>query len=113
MKKIILNCIGILFFTLLLASCGGKYIDGTYTGSSMAGMHGEFALEMTVENGKIADIHATVNNETEGLGTKVVDQIFEKVLKTQGGEVDAVSGASKTSAAVIEAIAEAVGKAAK
>ena len=100
-----------LLAVFILTGCGSKYTDGTYTGSSMAGMHGEFAVEITVHKGKITQLKSVVNNETEGIGTKVVDQLFAQVLKEQNHELDAVSGASKTSAAVIEAVTEALRKA--
>ncbi len=98
---------------LVLTGCGTKYVDGTYTGSSNAGMHGEFAVEMTVEGGKITDIIATVNNETPGIGTDVVDRLLPEVIKKQSADIDAVSGASKTSAAVIDAVGKAIEQAAK
>ncbi len=111
-KKSIVGLI-VLTLTLFLTGCGTPYADGVYTGTSMAGMHGEFAVEITVEKGKISKIEAPVNNETEGIGKKVVDQLFAQVLEKQSAEIDAVSGASKTSAAVLEAVTKALEKAGK
>ncbi len=98
---------------LLLTGCGAKYVDGVYEGSSTKGLHGEFAIEMTVEGGKITDLQATVNNETPGIGTDVVDKLLPEVIKKQSADIDGVSGASKTSAAVIDAVGEAIEKAEK
>ena len=61
---------------------------------------------MTVEinDGKIATVTVGDNSETEGIGSKAIEQLPDAIVAANGTEgVDAVSGASVTSKAIFTA----------
>jgi uncharacterized protein with FMN-binding domain len=49
--------------------------------------------------------------ETEGIGTAAFDPLIQQALNTQSSQLDAVSGATITSNAFMEALATAMKKA--
>ncbi|MDD7584966.1 MAG: FMN-binding protein, partial [Coriobacteriaceae bacterium] len=64
---------------------------------------------MTVKGGKIAEVTVGDNSETQGIGSKAIEQLPEAIVAANGTEgVDAVSGASVTSKAIFTAVDEAL-----
>lgn len=97
----------IMIFVLLataLVGCGGgaKYTDGTYEGEAQ-GMD-TLKVEVTVEDGKIANVEVTEQNETEGFSEPALEQIPGAIVDKNSTDVDAVSGATVTSTAIKEAV---------
>ena len=78
-------------------------VDGTYT-STTKGFGGEITAEVTISGGVIADVQVSGPNETEGLGSVAVEKLPGAILAAQSLNVDAVSGASVSSAAIIAAV---------
>lgn len=107
--------IGIVLLGLILASgCGpkaGAYKNGLYEGTSASGMHGEVKVQVSVAKGRIAEVKITTQNETQGIGTIAIEKLSAEILEKQGTDVAAVSGASVTSKAFLEAAADALAKA--
>lgn len=75
--------------------------------------HGDFAyggftyeVEVTVKEHKIEDIKVVKNRNTSH--AKHAEGVIEKVLKAQSLKVDAVSGATNTSIALLKAIENAL-----
>lgn len=87
------------------------YKDGSYEGISPNGIHGEIAVTVSITGGKITDIKVTSHGETEGIGSLAVEQLPGKIVEAQSTEVDGVSGASVSSAAIKEAVNDALTKA--
>ncbi|ACL19162.1 FMN-binding domain protein [Desulfitobacterium hafniense DCB-2] len=87
------------------------YQDGTYEGISPNGIGGEIAVAVEIAGGKIANVKVTSHGETEGIGTLAVDQLPGKIVEAQSTEVDGISGASVSSAAIKEAVNDALIKA--
>lgn len=87
------------------AVTNGTYAPGTYT-AEVRGMKA-MTISVTVDKDKIIDIQVE-HQETEGIGAPVVDQMKETILELQGLGIDAVSGATLTSNAMIEGVAECV-----
>ncbi|CDX04475.1 hypothetical protein DesLBE_2245 [Desulfitobacterium sp. LBE] len=87
------------------------YKDGTYEGVSPNGIHGEIAVVVEIVDGKITDVKVTSHGETEGIGSLAVEQLPGKIVEAQSTEVDGVSGASVSSAALKEAVNDALTKA--
>ena len=85
--------------------------DGTYAGSSNNGMGGQLSIEITVSGGAITDIQVTKQSETKGIGDAALPTLVEEALASQLPGVEAVSGASVTSAAFNEALTVAMEKA--
>lgn len=97
----------IMIFVLLataLVGCGGgaKYNDGTYVGEA-EGMD-LLKVEVTVEEGKIANVEITEHNESEGYSDPAIEQIPGAIVEKNSTDVDAVSGATITSNAIKEAV---------
>ncbi len=106
--------------TLIMAGCSsttaqtgssteqGTYVAGTYTGESENGKNGTVAVSVTFSNDAIEFIEVTEQNETESIASAALEQIPAEVVQYQSLGVDAVSGATITSNALLEAIADAV-----
>lgn len=81
---------------------------GTYTGEA-EGKDGTVKVEVTMEEpDQIKDIQIISQTETEGLGDAALEKIKEQILQNQTLAVDAVSGASKSSEAMLTAVEKAV-----
>ena len=96
---------GILSSAMLLTmvSCGGaKYNDGTYTGTA-AGRNGDVVVSVTVANGKIASVDVVQHEETPGLCEGAIAEVPAAIVKKNSPKVDAVSGATLTSKAIMAA----------
>jgi len=101
----------LLVFTLLFSvGCqadNDKYIDGVYNGSG-EGKYGPLTVEVTVEKGKISDIKVLEHSETPGLSDSILEKIPQEIIKAQSAEVDAISGATVTSNAIMQAVQDAI-----
>lgn len=90
------------------------YVPGTYTGEGQ-GFGGAVTVEITVDENSILEVNVTHENETPGMGGKegVEDGTFaQQIMDAQGAEIDGVTQASFTTAAVKEAYADALAQAA-
>lgn len=92
------------------AASGGKFTPGTYEGVSK-GHGGEIKATVTVSADKIESIEITADGETGSIGDGAVAQLTGDIINTQSLAVDAVSGASESSAGIIEAVTLALEKA--
>ena len=89
----------------------GGYKDGTYEGAGI-GFGGEITVSVTVADGRVTDI--TVLG-ADGEDPAYYDQalaVLDKIVSAQSAEVDTVSGATFSSTGLIDAAADALGKAA-
>ena len=85
-------------------AASATYKDGSYEAASK-GMGGDVPVTVTVKGGKIASVEVGDNSETDGIGTKAIEQLPAKIVEAGGTTgVDAVSGASVTSGAIISAV---------
>ena len=57
-----------------------------------------------MKEGNIIEVDILVHDETQGIGTKAIEEIPALIIEAQSTEVDAVAGASMTSAAIKEAV---------
>ena len=109
-SKILISLV--LACMMLLSACGGSAPAATteaaapaaasYTGTAQ-GMGGEVSVTLTIENGVITDCVATGDKETDGIGSVVIAQFPAQVVEANTINLDAVSGATITSNAFIEA----------
>ena len=87
-------------------------VDGeTFIGSSDNGIGGTIQLQITVKDGKMTAIDVIKQQETEGIGTPAFEPLIAQALETQSCELDALSGATVTSNAFMEALNKAMTKA--
>lgn len=97
---------------LVLAACGAKspYQDGTYSGSG-EGKVGPVKVSVSIGKGKIIEVTVLEHEETPGLSDSSIKEIPEAIIKAQSVEVEAISGATMTSNAIIQAVIESLEKA--
>ncbi len=102
----------VLLMMLFFIGCSGKavYNAGTYTGEG-EGHGGTIAVSVTVDDKAIKSIEVIENHESDfSLGP--IQTLIKKAIDANSGDIDAVSGASETSAGMIAAIQAALAKAA-
>ena len=91
--------------------CGTKStsagVSGDFTGTAK-GMGGDVTVTLTLEDGKITGCTAEGADETEGVGSKAIEQLPGEIAESGSIEVDGVSGATITSNAIKEAAAAAL-----
>lgn len=81
---------------------------GTYTGEA-EGKDGKIKVEVTVtEDSRISDIKIVSQSETGGLGDAALEKVKEQIIADQTLAVDAISGASLSSKAMIDAVENAM-----
>lgn len=91
-----------------------SYADGTYTGVG-TGMGGKINVTIEVSGGTITVTDISPNNETQGLGgyEAIEDGTFAaQVEEAQSSEIDGIAGATLTSDAIRDAVADALSQAA-
>ena len=97
---------------LLLASCGAKAPKATpddqvesaqYTASA-PGMNGDVPVTVTIKGGKIENVTVGENKETPNIATHAIEQLPQQIVDTQSIALDAVSGATVTSKAILAAV---------
>ena len=84
------------------AADGNLFIPGTYT-ETATGFGGEVSVTTTVSENKIEDVKITGDHETENIGTFAVQMLGERILAAQSPNVDALTGATVTSNAILGA----------
>lgn len=120
-KKSFIGFLILSLIMVLVAGCGqekssganeeaGKFTPGTYEGTS-TGHGGEITAKVTVSKDKIEKIEITADGETGSIGDGAINQLTEDIINTQSLAVDAVSGASESSAGILEAVTLALEKA--
>ena len=95
------------------APTASKAADGSLTGSAK-GMGGQVPVTVKLDDaGKIASVEVGKNAETDGIGTKAIEQLPAELVGLSTADeidaVDAVSGATITSKAIKEAVKAAMG----
>ncbi|MDR1802706.1 MAG: FMN-binding protein [Treponema sp.] len=106
-----------LFFFLIPGCLGPalvrelSYTPGTYEGTGQ-GYRGTIHVEVEISHAGIEDITITSHSESAYPGAAAMEELLELVLETGTTELDAVSGASFSSAGFLEAVEDALGKAA-
>ncbi|MBW4837953.1 MAG: FAD-binding protein [Paenibacillaceae bacterium] len=93
------------------AEAASAFKAGTYTGEA-EGKDGVIKVQVTMEQAdRIKDIKIVSQTETEGLGDSALNKVKEQILANQSLAIDAVSGASVSSDAMLKAVENAVKKA--
>lgn len=79
------------------------YKDGVYIGESK-GMNDVVNVEVTVKDTVISSVSVLSHKETPGISDPAIDKIPSEIVNTNSPEVDIVSGATKTSEGIIQAV---------
>ncbi len=84
---------------------GALFAPGTYTGSAM-GMHGLVTVEVTFAEDRIESVAVVEHSETAGISDPAIARIPAEIVEAQGLGLDAVAGATFTSEAILDAVAD-------
>lgn len=82
---------------------GALTLSDDQYGATATGI-GEVTVVLTVKDGAIVDASVDTSNETAGIGRDLGDQFAPQIVEK--GAIDAVSGATKTTTAVADALAD-------
>ncbi len=88
------------------ANSNNDIFDGeqrTLTGTAQ-GYGGEVKVTVKVNGDDIVSVEATGKDETEGVGSRAIDELPDKIAQADSTDVDGVSGATKTSDAIKQAV---------
>lgn len=107
MKKLGKLLLSAMMATTLVACSGGSGVSGEYTGTAK-GMGGDVTVTLTLKDSVITDVKAEGPNETEGIGSKAIEQLPGEMAEGNTINVEGVSGATVTSDAIKEAAAAAL-----
>ena len=80
---------------------------GTYTAEA-AGIHGPVVVEVTFSKDRIEKVNIVKQTETEGIGSKAAVILPSKIVDAQSPNIDALTGATITSTAIRNAVADCV-----
>ncbi len=86
------------------------YKEGVYTAQAK-GNNGDVKVEVEFSSDAIVKVTVTEHQETAGLSDPAIEKIPERIVEGQTLNVDAVSGATNTSNAILEAVADCVNQA--
>lgn len=92
-----------------------KYRDGNYTGSSVDAYYGNVQVMATISGGKISDVqfldYPQDRNTSVRINSRAMPYLTSEAISIQDSKVNAVSGASFTSAAFRKSLASALSQA--
>ena len=105
--------LSLLATSVLLAAVSAgayAYTPGTYT-AAIAGQNGPVKVEVTTSADKILSVKIVDQKETEGIGSKAVAALPAEIVKAQSADVQGITGASVSSAAIKKAVQECLNQA--
>lgn len=88
----------------------GEYKDGTYTGTG-SGYRPNLKVSVTIKSNKITNIEIVSHNESRGYYEEPFSVVPEEIIESQSTNVDAVSGATRTSNGIMSAVKNALSQA--
>ena len=95
---------------IALLQSDAVYQDGTYTGSGQ-GFGGAVTVEVTVTDGKISSVVSPSHEGETYWSAMNVDSLLTAIVNANSADVDGVSGATRSSNGVKEAVRDALSKA--
>lgn len=95
---------------LSTGASAASFKAGTYTATAQ-GIHGDVVVEVTFTADRIAQVKVVKQQETLGIGSKAVEVLPGRITQLQSTNIDGLTGASVTSAAILKAVAECISKA--
>lgn len=87
------------------------YVPGEYTAEAQ-GMESKVKVTITVDANAITDVVIDASGETPSLGGVAAEKMQPAILEAQSAEVDAMTGATVTSNAIITALTDCLSQAA-
>ena len=86
---------------------GALFVPGTYE-KTARGFGGDCTVTLTVSDNEITDVIIDGSSETENIGSFAVTLLQKSILENQTTKVDAISGATVTSNAILNAANQAL-----
>lgn len=111
MKKVLYLLLSILMLTGSVVVAADAYTPGVYTGVSTNGRNGTVKVEVAFSADAITSVTVTEHAETIGISDAAITQIPAAIVEAQSLGVDVIGGATISSKAIIEAVADAVNQA--
>ena len=109
MKKLLSMLICLAMLTMYGVAMA-EVSNGVYTGVGV-GKDGDISVCVTFEGGKIASVEVVEHNETPGVCEPAIERIPAAIVENQSVAVDVVTGATLTSQAIIDAVADCIAQA--
>ncbi len=81
--------------------------DGVHAGRADS-FGGPLEVEVTVEDGQITAVAVKKHSDTPGISDRAIEQIPQAIVKANSPQVDAVSGVTVSSGAIMEAVEKAL-----
>lgn len=106
MKKILTVALAMMLSASMIATAAA-YTPGTYTASAQ-GNNGPVEVTVTFDETSITSVVVGTNAETVGIRETAFEQVPTAIVKHQSLGVDAASGATNSSNAIINAVADCV-----
>lgn len=88
------------------SSAAGIYTPGTYTATAK-GMS-QITATVTFDANTITKVELDLSGETESIGVAAKDKLIEQIMNAQTSQIDGVTGATITSKAVQNAVADCI-----
>lgn len=96
--------LGVVLALYLRSTFASPVAGNVYT-STQKGFAGDIAFEVSINNGKVTAVSADFSKETAGLGQDAGPKVIDAIVAAGTTEgVDAVSGSTITSTAVLNAV---------
>lgn len=108
MKRIVaLFLCTLLVLSLAMPAFAAGYTPGTYTASA-PGLNGDVTVEVAVSANRIESVTVIKHQETPGVGTPALERLPAQIVERQSLNLDAVTGGTISSKAVLAAAAAAL-----
>lgn len=103
-------CMAVGMYPAAAQNAGQTYTPGAYEGEAQ-GRNGKITVTVTVKEHEISEVLITDHSETRGISDAALETIPREIVTHQSLGLDAVTGATITSQAILDAVANAVEKA--
>ncbi|MCD8339241.1 MAG: FMN-binding protein, partial [Burkholderiales bacterium] len=100
MKKLLVILAGLCF----ALAANAAYKDGVYDGVG-DGLHGKINVQVTIKDGKIANIEVTKHEETDMIIQAPIDEMIPAIIEAGTIEgIESISGATNSSNGIKQAV---------
>lgn len=107
MKRFLSVLLSIMMVCLCIPAMAATYTAGTYTAETN-GNNGPVKVEMDFSDDAITAVRVTEHAETAGISDAPIERIPAEIVEKQSLSVDAISGATNTSKAILLAVEDCV-----
>lgn len=107
MKRFLAILLSVMLVCMCLPVMAGAYTAGTYKASAN-GNNGPVTVEVDFSDDAITAVRVTEHAETAGISDTPIERIPAEIVEKQSLSVDTVSGATKTSDAILAAVEDCV-----